>query len=198
MSSAKKKSIRILGIDPGTLITGYGVIEVSGNSISAIDYGCVNNKTSTTMPIRYKHIYETLVSIIQKNNPDCMSIEKLFHCKNVQSALKLGEARGVAILAGAQNGLDIFEYEPRKIKQSVVGYGAAHKSQVKSMIKSILHIDKMTGPSDVSDALAIAVCHAHHLNNVRLSALSESGDAKTPKRSRMTWAQWFAKNKERK
>lgn len=164
--------MRILGVDPGTLRTGFGVIDLDRGNYSAVDYGCISSSTKSSLPSRFKKIYIQLTQIIEKIQPDCFAIESLFYCKNPNTAFKLGEARGVAILAAAQNDLEIFEYEPRRIKQAVVGFGAAHKIQVRKMVTAILKLNDIEGPEDVTDALAVAICHANHIKTgVRSSDL---------------------------
>ena len=167
MLAGKKKSIRILGVDPGSLCTGYGIIDVNNGRLNVVECGLVRNRNDHAMALRYARIYEGLREVIEENKPDCMSIEKTFYCKNIQSAFKLGEARGIAILLGAQYHLDIYEYEPRRIKKAVVGYGAAHKLQVQAMVQSILRLKKRPKSLDVTDALAIAICHANQIHQIK-------------------------------
>lgn len=174
---SNKKVIRILGVDPGSLTTGFGLIDVAGSNMSVVDCGEIKNKSQLELNKRFLHIYSGLEKVIKAHQPHCMAIEKLFYCKNVQSAFKLGEARGVALLAGAKFDLDIFEYEPRKIKLSVTGYGAASKDQVQSMIQSILNLKKKKMSADISDALAIAICHAHHLRFVQIQKTEVRGSS---------------------
>lgn len=154
--------MKILGVDPGSLKTGYGLINLEKGRIRAIEYGCISSTSKTPLEKRFVKIYTELNRFIQKTQPDAYAIEALFYCKNPNTALKLGEARGIAILVAAQNNLEIFEYEPRKVKQAVVGFGGAHKSQIKKMVQSILGLDEIKGPEDISDALAVAICHAHY------------------------------------
>jgi len=153
--------MRILGIDPGTLRTGYGIIEFQKGRLSALEFGCISSSSKIPIYERFLKIYSHLRQIIEKIQPDCCAIESLFYCKNPNTAFKLGEARGVALLAVAQSRLPIFEYEPRKVKQAVVGFGAAHKLQVKNMVLTLLRVESFKGPEDITDALAVAICHAH-------------------------------------
>lgn len=155
--------MRILGVDPGTLRTGFGIVDVTSGNLSVVDYGCICSSSKVALADRFVKIFKNLLAVIEKFKPDCFAIESIFYCKNPSSAIKLGEARGVAILAAAQNGLDIFEYEPRRVKQAVVGFGAAHKAQIKKMVSSLLRLKEIEGPEDITDALAVAICHAHHL-----------------------------------
>ncbi len=157
--------MRILGIDPGTLRTGFGVIEVQAGRFSTIEYGCITSSSKVSLPNRFVKIFKELLKVIETAKPDCVAIESIFYCKNPNTAFKLGEARGVAILAGAHQGLPIHEYEPRRIKQAVVGFGAAHKSQIKMMVTSLLKLKEIKGPEDITDALAVAICHAHYIRS---------------------------------
>ena len=151
----------ILGVDPGTLTTGYGVIEMRGSTIRMITCGAVSNDSAMLMPIRLKRIFETLNTVIAQTHPDECAIETAFYGKNAQSALKLGHARGVAMLAAVSRGIPTYEYSPREIKRSIVGTGTASKQQVQYMIQSILHLKELPRKLDTTDALAIAVCHVH-------------------------------------
>ncbi|HTY37944.1 MAG TPA: crossover junction endodeoxyribonuclease RuvC [Bacteroidota bacterium] len=151
----------ILGVDPGTLITGYGVIEVDGGKLSLLEVDVVKNRSDQSMPVRLKAIYSTLCRIIEKHHPDEFAIETAFYGKNVQSAMKLGHARGVAILAAVNSEIPTAEYSPREVKQAVVGTGAASKEQVSYMIRSILSLKSLGKYYDATDALAVALCHYH-------------------------------------
>lgn len=150
-----------MGIDPGTLRTGYGIIEVSGKHLIPVHFGCIFNLSKTPLPQRFARIFESLCSVIEKFQPDSVAIEAMFYCKNPSTAIKLGEARGIAMLSAARNNLQVFEYEPRRVKQAVVGYGSADKSQVRRMVTTLLSLAGLEGPEDITDALAIAICHAH-------------------------------------
>ena len=154
--------MRILGIDPGSLRTGYGVIDLVPRGVSPVDYGCITSSSKMTLPQRYCKIFDSLKIIIEKLHPDCLAIESLFYCKNIKTAFKLGEARAVAILAAGQSGLPFYEYAPRLVKQAVVGVGSAHKSQVKKMVRALLNIRDQEISEDVTDALAVAICHGNH------------------------------------
>ena len=154
----------ILGIDPGIAIMGYGVIDYIGNHFNVIQYGAIT--TSSKMPTseRLKKIYRELNDLIIKYSPEAIAIEELFFNTNAKTALLVGQARGVAILAAADNDKEIYEYTPLQVKQGVVGYGRAEKRQIQEMIKMILNLEAIPKPDDVVDALAIAVCHAHSGN----------------------------------
>lgn len=149
----------ILGIDPGIAIVGYSIVECKGNNVKAIDYGCIRTKAEELFPDRIKIIYDRLLEIIDEYKPDDLAIEELFFNKNVKTAIKVGQARGVEILAAANRGLGIYEYTPLQIKQAVVGYGRADKKQVQEMVKIILNLKEIPKPDDAADALAVAICH---------------------------------------
>lgn len=155
--------MRILGVDPGTLKTGFGVIEFDRGKFIPLEFGCITNSSKTPLAQRFSKIFRRLCEVIESAKPDCAAIETLFYCKNPMSAIKLGEARGVAILAAAEKGLSIYEYAPRRIKQAVVGFGSAHKSQVSKMVTSLLGLKEIKGPEDITDALAVAICHANYI-----------------------------------
>lgn len=151
----------ILGIDPGIAIVGYGIIKYEGNKFSVIDYGAITTPAKMELPERLKEIYEGITELIRNFKPDVLAVEELFFNTNVKTAISVGHGRGVAILAGANAGLNVYEYTPLQVKQSVVGYGRAQKAQVQQMIKAILCLNQVPKPDDVADALAVAVCHAH-------------------------------------
>jgi len=150
----------ILGIDPGTNVTGYGIIKYKENTCTQIASGIIKLPPSKPIPHRLKIIYDELDKLIKTYKPDEFAIETAFYGKNVQSAMKIGYARGVSILAAVNNGIPTNEYSPREIKKSVVGNGAATKEQVNYMIKTLLNIKNDKMKNDESDALAIALCHA--------------------------------------
>lgn len=151
----------IMGIDPGFAITGYGIVKYEGNKFSVIDYGAITTEASMVLSKRLLILNNELEAIIDKHKPDFISVEELFFNKNIKTALNVGHGRGVALLAGAKAGIEVFEYTPLQVKQSVVGYGRAEKSQMQQMIKVILNLPKIPKPDDVADALAVAVCHGH-------------------------------------
>ncbi len=162
MSSLKNSTI-ILGIDPGTSITGYGVITCQGSKIQPLDYGCIRPPTTLDLNKRYLIIYEGLESLIEQHKPDCLAIESQFVYKNAQSALKLGMAKGMAILAATKKDISIHEYAPKQAKLAVVGKGSATKEQVQKMLQMLLQLKSPPTPEDAADALALAICHAHHM-----------------------------------
>ena len=155
----------ILGIDPGTNITGYGIIKYEKSACKKIASGIIRLPSSKPIPSRLKIIYEELNNLMKKYKPDEFAIETAFYGKNVQSAMKIGYARGVSILAAVHNEIPTNEYSPREVKKSVVGKGAASKEQVSYMIRSLLNIKANGIKSDETDALAIALCHAFRMNN---------------------------------
>lgn len=156
--------MRILGIDPGYAIVGYGVIEYHGNSFKVIEYGKITTDSKKDLPERLVIIYNGIKELIEKFQPDAMAVEELFFNNNAKTAINVGQARGVILLSAANNGVPVFEYTPLQVKQAVVGYGRAEKNQVQQMVKMLLSLEKIPKPDDVADALAIAVCHAHSYN----------------------------------
>jgi crossover junction endodeoxyribonuclease RuvC len=153
--------MKIFGIDPGSERTGYGCVERSGSRHRLVTCGVVAAHPSASFPERLKHIHGVLAGLLAECRPDCVAVESIFHAKNVRSALKLGHARGVALLAASEAGLLVVEYAPAEIKRAVVGYGRAEKPQVGHMVKLLLGLDEAPKPHDVADALAVAICHLH-------------------------------------
>lgn len=149
----------IMGIDPGTRTTGYGIIQKEG--LVPLDFGCIRPPAKLPLPERYLIIYNALNALIEKFTPDAIAIETQFVNKNVESAIKLGMARGMAILAAAFHKIPIFEYAPKKAKLATVGTGSASKAQVQNMVKLLLKLNALPSPEDAADGLAIAICHAH-------------------------------------
>ena len=151
----------ILGIDPGLATVGYGVLKYEKNKFTTIDYGAIVTPPHIPIHERLKMIYDDLQGIIDKYNPDDLAIEELFYNTNQKTVISVCEARGVILLCAHQNRLDISEYTPLQVKQSVVGYGRAEKNQVQIMVKNILNLEKIPKPDDAADAVAIAICHGH-------------------------------------
>jgi crossover junction endodeoxyribonuclease RuvC len=151
---------RILGIDPGSRITGFGVIDTVKQKSVYVTCGCIRTR-ATTMPLRLQEIYTGVSEIIGQYQPTVLAIEQVFVHRNVASALTLGQARGVAIVASVQQGLTVYEYAPTQIKQAIVGQGHADKVQVQHMVKVLLGLSK-SPTADAADALGVALCHAHH------------------------------------
>lgn len=146
--------MRILGVDPGSIVTGYGIVETDGRKISHVTHGEIKSNSNLLL------IYDGLLEVISRVMPTEMAIEEIFHGKNIKSLIKQGEARGAAILAGKKSLLSVYEYSPLAIKQAIVGYGRAEKRQVQQMVKFILNLPTAP-PPDAADALAVAICHAH-------------------------------------
>ena len=152
--------MRVLGIDPGSRVTGYGVIDLNGSRLQHVTHGTIAAADAGAMPLRLKTIYDALTGIIATTSPDVVAVEEIFLSNNARSALRLGHARGVALLVGVQAGLPVFEYTALQVKSAVVGYGKADKAQVQHMVKLLLNLGK-TAPTDAADALAVAICHSH-------------------------------------
>ena len=153
--------MRILGIDPGLAIVGFGVIEYSANRFRTLSYGAITTPAHTPVGQRLSQIHRELDQLIKKYQPDEMAVEELFFNTNITTGITVAEARGVILLTGSENGIPVFEYTPLQVKQAVVGYGNAEKSQVILMVKTLLGLEKSPKLDDTSDALAIAICHAH-------------------------------------
>jgi len=150
----------ILGVDPGSRITGYGIISKQGNRLVHLDNGAIYTQSAKDFPQRLAKIYSGLSLVIDQFKPDAVAVENVFLAKNAQSALKLGQARGAAIVAAVSVGLPVFEYTAMQVKQAVVGTGRAEKMQVQQMIKALLNLPEIA-QEDASDSLAVAICHAH-------------------------------------
>ncbi|AZO95038.1 crossover junction endodeoxyribonuclease RuvC [Iocasia frigidifontis] len=151
----------IIGIDPGLAIVGYSLVKKEGNRFSVLDYGVVRTPSSDDNINRLKKIYISLTDIIKEYKPDEMAVEELFFNKNVKTAIRVGQARGVILLAGAQADIVVAEYTPLQVKQAVVGYGRAAKQQVQEMVKALLNLETVPRPDDAADALAVAICHGN-------------------------------------
>ena len=154
--------MRILGIDPGYAIVGYGVVDYSLNRFSVVGYGAVTTKAGTRFSRRLQDIYDDITTLIEKYKPECLSIERLYFNTNTTTAIDVAQARGVILLAAEKCGVEIFEYTPLQVKQSVTGYGKAEKHQVMEMVKSLLNLNAVPKPDDTADALALAICHGHY------------------------------------
>lgn len=151
----------ILGVDPGTQVSGYGVITLKGNQYVPVDFGCIRPPAKYKLSDRYLIIFESLEELIEKYKPTALAVETQFVQKNIQSAIKLGMARGVMIVAAKKKNIPIFEYAPTQAKKAVVGNGSASKYQVQSMVQYLLKLSSPPQPLDAADALALAICHAH-------------------------------------
>ena len=153
--------MRVMGIDPGSLCTGYGIVDETGGKLSSVHFGNLASKSKTPFEHRLRSIYDGLASIMDEYHPDVVAVEEVFFATNVKSTLKLGQTRGIALLAAAKADITLAEYSPLEVKQSVVGYGRADKKQVRDMVTAILKLQQKPEPLDVSDALAVAICHLH-------------------------------------
>lgn len=182
--------MRVFGIDPGSERTGYGCVETDGSRHQLIASGAICAMASDTFPDRLARIHAELTRLLAECRPDSVAIENLFHASNARSALKLGHARGVAMLAAVQAGCEITEYTPAEVKRAVVGYGRAEKPQVQQMVKLLLGLDHVPAPHDAADALAVAICHVHGrpLTTAR-PALAASRTAGKPAPAR-SWRQY--------
>ena len=157
--------MRILGIDPGTGILGFGIIDVTSQSkVNMVDAGVIRTPVKQPDSERLATIYEDLSGIIKQHSPEVMSVEKLFFAQNVTTAMSVSQARGVVLLCGEQNGMTLFEYTPLQIKLALTGYGRADKKQVQEMVRTILKLDVVPKPDDCADALAAAICHSMSAN----------------------------------
>ena len=169
--------MRIFGIDPGSVRTGYGCVETDGTRHRLVICGALSTPSGSLLPERLHVIHDGLKRLLRDSAPDCVVIENLFHAKNVRSALVLGHARGVAVLAAVEAGLPLVEYTPAEIKLAIVGYGRAEKGQVQQMVKLLLGLTAPPTPHDAADALAVAICHA----NSGTSAVAKRAAATLPR-----------------
>jgi crossover junction endodeoxyribonuclease RuvC len=151
----------VLGIDPGTARTGYGIVAREGSRLTPIDHGCLETIADRPLPARLLLIHEGIEDLIATHRPEAVAVERLFFNKNVQTAFAVGQARGVILLAAAQHALPVFEYGPHEVKMAVTGYGRAEKAQVQKMVQALLGLAELPRHDDAADALAIAICLAH-------------------------------------
>jgi crossover junction endodeoxyribonuclease RuvC len=156
--------VKIFGIDPGSDRTGYGCLDTDGSRHHLVVCGSIAAPAGTPFPDRLLTIHAGLAKLLAAHRPDCVAIENIFHARNVRSALKLGHARGVALLAASEAGVPIVEYAPTEVKRAVVGFGRAEKHQVGEMVRLLLGLERAPAPHDVADALAVAICHIHTSN----------------------------------
>lgn len=160
----------VLGIDPGTAITGYGLVCQTRDGLSALTYGVIRTPARQSLPTRLLHIYRSVQQLVDEHQPAVVAIEEVFFSNNARSAFAVGQARGVCLLAAAQAGRPVFECTPLEVKQAVVGYGRAAKDQVQQMVRMLLNLDEPPRPDDAADALAVAICYCH---SARMTALIE-------------------------
>jgi len=161
--------MRVLGIDPGTAITGYGVVGEVQGELQPLAFGVIKTPADQPLPRRLQLIYRAISDLAEEWKPTAAAVEELFFSRNVRTAMSVGQARGVALLALVDAGLDVAEYTPLAIKQAVTGYGNADKAQIQEMVRLLLRLEKVPRPDDAADALAVAICHLH---SARLAALS--------------------------
>ncbi len=167
--------MRVLGIDPGSETLGWGVVDGSGSKYALVDFGTVRSNPKDQFSKRLLNIYNGIAEIVAKHSPDVLSVEDTFYAVNVGVALKLGQVRGTMLLLAEQYGIEIAEYAPRLVKQTVVGYGNAEKHQVQEMVRLLLRMKTAPTPHDAADALAIAICHFHHAGLKKMLERSKSG-----------------------
>lgn len=153
--------MRILGIDPGFAITGYSVIDYEGNKFKLITAGAIETKAGVSFPLRLTKIYDDMQMLVNEYKPDAISVEELFFNNNIKTGINVAQARGIVLLVGCKAGIPTYEYTPLQVKQAVVGYGRAEKKQVQKMVQSILKVEKVPKLDDITDSMAIAICHAH-------------------------------------
>lgn len=151
----------VLGIDPGTARLGYGLVERQGSELTMLDFGCIETTNDRPLEQRLLLIHEGITDLIETHRPEAVGVERLFFNKNVQTAMAVGQARGVVLLTAAQHGLPLYEYGPHEVKLAVTGYGRAPKEQVQRMVQLVLSMSELPRPDDAADALAVAVCTAH-------------------------------------
>ena len=163
----------VLGIDPGTAITGYGLVRDDDEELALITCGAITTSADQPLPQRLAAIYERLSALIAEHRPQAVVVEQLFFSRNVRTALAVGQARGVALLAAAHAKVPVYEYTPLQVKQAVAGYGRADKAQVQEMVRLLLKLDVVPQPDDAADAVAVAVCHLHSARMADLLARHE-------------------------
>jgi len=162
--------VLVLGIDPGTAITGYGLVREDEAGLALVDYGVITTAAGQPLAGRLQAIYQGLAAVAREHQPQVAAVEELFFSRNARTALSVGHARGVALLALADADLTIYEYKPLEVKQAITGYGGAGKQQVQEMVRLLLNLDHVPQPDDAADAVAVAVCHIH---SARMTALIE-------------------------
>ncbi len=178
--------MKIFGIDPGSERTGYGCVESIGGRQLMIVCGTLSAPARSSFPDKLKHIHEGLTALLARHRPSCVAVEDIFHARNVRSALKLGHARGVVLLAASEAGLPIVEYAPAEIKRAVVGFGRAEKHQVQQMVKLLLGLETAPQPHDAADALAVAICHLHNTTG-GVARAARAANAGAPQATLRSW-----------
>lgn len=160
----------VIGIDPGTAITGYGLVRAESDGTTLVEYGAITTPFELGLPQRLQILYAGLAALLRRHRPDQAVVEKLFFSRNTTTAIAVGQGRGVVLLALADAGIPVAEYTPNEVKQAIVGYGGGRKEQIQEMVRILLHMDTVPTPDDAADALALAICHAHGENMRRLLA----------------------------
>ena len=161
--------MRILGIDPGLGITGYGIIEKVGDNLKVLSFGGIEKNKSLSFSENLLSIYQNIQKIVNEFKPDDCAIENIFYHQNKKTAIIMGHVRGVAMIAAAGGNMPVYEYSPKEVKLSIVGHGGASKLQVQSMVKNILNMNMIPEPEDAADALAVAICHIHRMKFIQLT-----------------------------
>ena len=179
--------MKVFGVDPGSQRTGYGCIDTDGSRHRLVVCGAISTSPRAGFPEKLLTIYQALGRLLREHQPDCVAVESVFHAANVRSALKLGHARGVVLLAAVEGGYPLVEYAPAEIKLAVVGYGRAEKRQVGEMVRLLLGLTDVPQPHDASDALAVAICHVHSAAGAaRAAAARSTRSTRVPK----TWREY--------
>jgi crossover junction endodeoxyribonuclease RuvC len=173
--------VLVLGIDPGTAITGYGLVREDDQGLALVECGAITTAAGQPLSVRLQAIYRELTEVIQAYQPTTSAVEELFFSRNVRTALSVGHARGVALLALADAGLEVHEYKPMEVKQAVAGYGGADKRQVQEMVRMLLGLEHVPQPDDAADAVAVAICHIH---SARMASLIAEAAGERGKESR--------------
>ncbi|WP_232695568.1 crossover junction endodeoxyribonuclease RuvC [Brevibacillus daliensis] len=161
--------MRILGIDPGIAIVGFGFVDKEGSRLIPVQYGSIQTEAHTPVPLRLRQVYDATIELLDTFKPDEMAVEKLFFNRNVTTAFTVGQARGVIILAAEQKGVPVYEYTPMQIKQAVTGYGGAEKKQIQEMVRMLLKLKQVPKPDDVADALGVAITHGQSRTYYQIS-----------------------------
>lgn len=180
----------VFGIDPGSERTGFGCVTSDGRRHRLVRCGAIQAEAGAAFPARLGHIFRTLLAEIDACQPDCVAIENLFYSVNARSALKLGHARGVAMLAAVERGVPVFEYTPAEIKRAAVGFGRAEKGQVQQMVKLLLGLDAVPAPHDAADALAVAICHLHQSSAAVQAAVAAKPRTRSAAAAPKSWRQF--------
>ena len=182
--------MRIFGIDPGSRRTGYGCVETDGRRARLVTCGAITASADEPFAQRLAIIHRQLSELLRSCRPECVAVENLFHANNVRSALKLGHARGVAMLAAIQFGCELVEYTPAEVKRAVVGYGRAEKPQVQQMVKLLLGMPQVPAPHDAADALAVALCHLHTVPSIRATSMAADLERDSARRTTRMPRSW--------